>query len=65
MERMFGKLLDTELVQRSHDGRWELIGKFMDEENSYKYENEQGIKVTLVPEKWITLKVYDWLMEEV
>jgi len=57
--------VETQLVQRAYDGRWELIGKYLDQDNIYTYTNEQGMKVSIVPEKWITLKVYDYLMEEV
>ena len=58
-------IVKTQLVQRAYDGRWELIGKYLDQDNIYTYTNEQGMKVSIVPEKWITLKVYDYLMEEV
>jgi hypothetical protein len=59
------EILETQLVQRSFDGRWEKIVKVMDYENSYTYGNETGTSVTLIPEKWITVAVYDFLMEEV
>jgi len=56
-------ILETEIVQREWDKRWEQIAKIMDYENSYTYLNEYGIKMTLIPEKWITIAVYDYLME--
>lgn len=56
-------ILETQLVQRDYDKRWELIGKIMDHDNAYTYQNESGRKVTYTPEKWITIKVYDLLME--
>lgn len=57
-------ILETQLVQRDYDKRWERIVKIMDKENSYTYNNEFGTPVTLIPEKWITTHVYDWIMEE-
>lgn len=56
-------ILETQIVQREWDKRWEKIAKIMDFENSYTYLNESGVSVTLIPEKWITLAVYDYLME--
>lgn len=56
-------ILETQLVQREYDGRWEYIAKIMDYDNAYKYSNESGTTMTLIPEKWITLKVYDFIME--
>lgn len=57
------EILETQLVQRSFDGRWENIARVMDHENSYTYRNETGTSVTLIPEKWITIGVYDFIME--
>lgn len=59
------KFIETQLVQREFDGRWELIGKYRDVENTYVYGDEKGQVATLVPEKWITINVYDFIMEEV
>lgn len=59
------EILETQLVQRAFDGRWEKIVKIMDKENAYTYQNESGSKVTLIPEKWMTVGVYDFMMEEV
>lgn len=59
------EILETQLVQRAFDGRWEKIVKIMDRENAYTYQNESGSKVTLIPEKWMTVGVYDFIMEEV
>jgi len=56
-------ILETQIVQREYDGRWERIVKIMDKENSYTYTNESGISVTLIPEKWIVTEVYDFIME--
>lgn len=56
-------ILETQIVQREWDKRWERIVKIMDFENSYTYCNENGVSVTLIPEKWITTHVYDFLME--
>lgn len=59
------EILETQMVQRSYDGRWEKIAKIMDHENAYTYRNETGTSVTLIPEKWITVAVFDFIMEEV
>lgn len=56
-------ILETQIVQRDWDKRWEKIVKIMDYENSYTYLNESGVKMTLIPEKWITTAVYDYLVE--
>lgn len=56
--------IKTELVQREFDKRWEKIALIRDHENSYSFTNEQGIRTTLIPEKWITVEVFDFLMEE-
>lgn len=58
-------ILETQLVQRAYDGKWEKIARIPDYENSYTYVNESGVKTTSVPDKWITVKVYDFIMEEV
>lgn len=56
-------ILESQIVQRDFDKRWERIVKVQDLENSYTFANEQGVKMTLIPEKWITVAVYDFLME--
>lgn len=57
------KVIRTEMKQRAFDGKWQLLGLIMDQDNAYSYTTESGAKVTLVPEKWITLGVYDYLLE--
>jgi hypothetical protein len=57
------EILETQFVQRSFDGRWEKIVRIMDKENAYTYKNETGTSVTLIPEKWVTIAVYDFMME--
>jgi hypothetical protein len=57
------KVIKTELKQRAFDSKWQLLGLIMDHDNAYTYTTESGAKVSLVPEKWITLGVYDYLME--
>lgn len=57
------EILEMQLVQREFDKRWEKIARIVDRENSYTYKNETGTSVTLIPEKWVTLAVYDYLME--
>lgn len=58
-------ILETQLVQRAHDGYWEKIVKIIDHENSYTFKNELGIQTTLTPVKWLTVAVYPFIMEEV
>lgn len=58
-------VLETQLVQREFDGRWERIIKVEDIENAYEYVDEAGVQVTLTPTKWLTAAVYDFIMEEV
>lgn len=57
------EIIETQFVQRNFDGHWEKIARVMDHENSYTYKNETGTSVTLIPEKWITIAVYDFMME--
>tara|TARA_R110000772_G_scaffold99174_3_gene198900 strand:- start:21260 stop:21463 length:204 start_codon:yes stop_codon:yes gene_type:complete len=61
--RKFRGPIRTEYKQRAFDGKWELLGLFMDVENSYTYGSEQGIPYTITPEKWVTMKVYDYEIE--
>mgnify|MGYP000140202005 CR=1 FL=1 len=56
-------ILETQFKQRAYDGKWERICKVVDFDNKYSYETETGSKVTLIPEKWVTLGVYDYIME--
>jgi hypothetical protein len=55
-------VLETQFKQRAFDGKWERIGKVVDFDNQYTYETESGSRVSLIPEKWITLGVYDYLL---
>jgi hypothetical protein len=56
-------ILEEDFKQRAYDGKWERLGKIADLDNSYSFVNENGNRTTLIPEKWITLGVYDYLME--
>lgn len=56
-------VLETQYKQRAFDGKWERIVRTLDHENKYSYTNEYGNKVTYIPEKWITTKVFDFLGE--
>ena len=56
-------VLETQLKQRAYDGKWERIVKVLDEDNMYSYTNEYGSRVTMIPERWITVGVYDYLLE--
>ena len=57
------QILETAFKQRAFDGKWERIVKIMDLDNSYSFVNENGNRTTLIPEKWVTVGVYDLLME--
>ena len=56
-------VLETAFKQRAFDGKWERIVKIMDLDNSYSFVNENGNRTTLIPEKWVTVGVYDYMME--
>ena len=56
-------VLETAFKQRAFDGKWERIVKIMDLDNSYSFVSENGSRKTLIPEKWVTVGVYDYLME--
>ena len=56
-------IYETEFKQRAYDGKWERIGKIADEDNSYTFINEYGNRAATTPFKWVTLGVYDLLME--
>jgi hypothetical protein len=56
-------VLETQFKQREFDGKWERIAKVMDYEQKYTYVTESGQKISLIPEKWVTVGVYDYLME--
>jgi hypothetical protein len=57
------QILETDFRQRAFDGKWERLGKVMDLDNTYTFVGENGNRTTLIPEKWITLGVYDYLLE--
>ena len=57
-------ILETQFIQRAYDGYWEKIVKVMDHENAYTYRNETGTSVTLIPERWLTVQVYPFIMIE-
>jgi hypothetical protein len=56
-------VLDTQFKQRAFDGKWERIIKTMDNDNKYSYTTESGSRVTLIPTKWVTVGVYDYMLE--
>jgi len=51
--------------QREYDGKWELVQTFLDYENEYVVKDSVTNRVTLkiIPEKNITIKVYDYEVE--
>lgn len=57
-------ILETQLVQRAHDGYWERIVRVLDLDNQYSYKGQDGIHLTSVPSKWLTVAVYPFIMEE-
>ena len=56
-------ILETQFKQRAYDGKWERLAKVMDYEQKYTYVTESGQKISLIPEKWVTIGVYDYMME--
>ena len=56
-------ILETQFVQRAYDGKWEKLAKVMDYDNKYVYKTESGNRMTYVPEKWMTVGVFDLLVE--
>lgn len=56
-------ILETQWKQRDYDGKWEKLAKVMDYDNKYVYKTESGNKMTYVPEKWMTVGVFDCLVE--
>jgi hypothetical protein len=59
------RILNTKLVQRAYDGRWEKIALVSEDKDYYRYKDERGSMVTLTSPYWITVAVYDFIMEEV
>jgi len=57
------QVLETSFKQRAFDGKWERIVKIMDLDNSYSFIGENGSRMTHIPTKWVTVGVYDYLME--
>lgn len=55
-------VLETQFNQRAYDGKWERIAKVVDYDNQYTYSTESGSRVTLIPEKWVTIGVYDYIL---
>jgi hypothetical protein len=56
-------ILEVQFKQRAYDGKWERIAKIVDYDNKYTYSTESGSRVSLIPEKWVTLGVYDYMVE--
>lgn len=56
-------VLEEQFKQRAFDGKWERIVRTMDYANKYSFTNEVGNKVTYISEKWVTVGVYDYLIE--
>lgn len=56
-------ILEEQFRQRAFDGKWERIARIIDHANKYTFTNEAGNEVSYIPEKWITVGVYDYLMD--
>lgn len=56
-------ILEEQFKQRAFDGKWERVVRIMDHANKYSFTNEAGNKVSYIPEKWVTVGVYDYMME--
>jgi hypothetical protein len=59
----YGPIVETQFRQRAYDGKWEMLGKIIDYGNKYSYQTSSGSNIALIPEKWITVAVYDYIME--
>jgi hypothetical protein len=57
------KALEYDFKQRAYDGKWERLALIPDVENSRSYKTESGQEITITPEKWTTVGVYDLLGE--
>lgn len=59
--------IKTEFRQRAYDGKWEKIALIADVENAYSYkmDADSNVTVTYIPEKWVTVGVYDYEIEVV
>ena len=57
------EIYEVDFRQRAYDGKWERLGKIEDTDNTYVFINEYGNRAATTPFKWITLGVYDYLME--
>ena len=57
------KIFQEEFKQRAFDGKWERIVQIEDVDNTYVFINEYGSRQALTPLKWVTVGVYDYLME--
>lgn len=53
--------IQTEFKQREYDGKWVLYGLIPDPTLDI---NDFRGRELVFPMRWVTLKVYDWLMEE-
>jgi hypothetical protein len=53
--------IQTEFKQRAYDGKWVLYGLIPDPTLDI---NDFRGRELVFPMRWITLKVYDWIMEE-
>ena len=60
---MLSNVIEYDMRQREYDGSWERLAKVRDYENAYTYVSDSGYKVTHVPEKWLTIGVYDLEMK--
>jgi hypothetical protein len=57
------QVLETAFKQRAFDGKWERVVKIKDNDNSYSFVDYDGASKTITPLKWVTVGVYDYLME--
>ena len=57
------KILKTDYKQREYDGKWMKMGFVPDYDNTYTYIAENQNKVTIVPNIWIVMGVYDYELD--
>jgi len=55
------QILEYDYKQRAYDGKWEILGKIQDRDNAYSYKTDSGQRITMIPEKWVTVSVVDLL----
>jgi hypothetical protein len=45
--------------RRAYDGKWEVLGLYRDEEDTYRFKDEEGRDKMVPAYKWVTVRVED------